>query len=198
MKRLLKKLSIVMLLICLTTGCGNPLKKMTKSTLYIEKNGKVQSLSVESFEKEYYTEEGLKTFIEKEITTQQKERGEDSVCMKAFEVKEKKAVLQLQFASIDDYQRFTDIEIKSGQYQKMIGKEYKVSTIIENETQEKKKLEQIENLEELHYILLKDPEGIQLLFDNQVKYCSENVTILDKNLVSIPADEQCFILYEVE
>lgn len=198
MNKIGKKIGIVALILCLATGCGNPLKKMTKSTVYIEKDGKVQSLSVESFEKEYYNEGELKNFIEKEIASQQKERGEDSVSIKEFAVKEKQAILQLQFAGLEDYQAFTDTEVESGAYNPEIIKSKQIDTVIEVGAKSKQAIAQIGDVDKLNYIFLKDPEGIQLLFDNQIKYCSENVTILDENLVSIPADEQCFILYETK
>lgn len=195
-KKLSKKLGIATLVVCLMTGCGNPLKKMTSSTVYIQKNGKVQSLSVESFDKEYYKEEDLKAFIDKEIEEQQKERSEDSVSIKEFKVKEEKATLQLQFAGIDDYQAFTDTEIENGTYTKEIANEKEIKELISRETNEKQEISQIEPSENLNYIYLKDPEGIQILFDTKVQYCSENVTILDENFVRIPADELCFIVYE--
>lgn len=198
MNKIGKKIGIVALILSLATGCGNPLKKMTKSTVYIEKDGKVQSLSVESFEKEYYNEGELKNFIEKEIASQQKERGEDSVSIKEFTVKEKQATLQLQFAGLEDYQAFTDTDVESGTYNPEIIKSKQIDTVIEVGSKSKQAIAQIEDVDNLNYIFLKDPEGIQLLFDNQIKYCSENVTILDENLVSIPADEQCCILYETK
>ena len=87
MRRISKKIAIFLLATTVLTGCGNPLNKMTKNTVYVNKDGKVESLSIETFDKDYYSEEELKTFIDKEIKAQQQERGEESLSLEEFEVK---------------------------------------------------------------------------------------------------------------
>ena len=57
MRRIGKTTVILLVTASLLTACGNPINKMKANTVYINKEGKVESLSVEDFDKEYYSEE---------------------------------------------------------------------------------------------------------------------------------------------
>ena len=68
----MKKTTKMMVIFCVTvsilTACGNPMKKMDKNTVYLKKDSTVESLSIEDFDKPYYKEEELKSFIDEEVT----------------------------------------------------------------------------------------------------------------------------------
>lgn len=181
--------------ICLLTGCGNPMDKMKETTVYVKKDGTVESVFVETFDKKYYDENELKTWIEKEIQEEQKERGEDSVQLKSFEVKEKKATLFLNYQSVEDYEQFTETELEAGdttsasllKKQKMVEantKSEKAVTIGEEE------------LDSLSYVKINDVEDTQILVDGTIRYYSKGMEFVDNNIVKVPAGMKGIILYE--
>lgn len=198
MRRIGKTTVILLVTASLLTACGNPINKMKANTVYINKEGKVESLSVEDFDKEYYSEDELKQFIDKEVTAQQKERGEGSISLKDFEVKEEKASLKLLYSNTDDYVAFTDTTLEQGDYTKSLldnKKEFMDLKWIEADTKKEVK-EFPEEIEGLKYVVIEDPDGIQLLLDGTVMYYSSQVKFIDKNLIQVPANQKSVILYQ--
>lgn len=198
MRRIGKTTVILLVTASLLTACGNPINKMKANTVYINKEGKVESLSVEEFDKEYYSEDELKQFIDKEVTAQQKERGEGSISLKDFEVKEEKASLKLLYSNTDDYVAFTDTTLEQGDYAKSLldnKKEFMDLKWIEADTKKEVK-EFPEEMEGLKYVVIEDPDGIQLLLDGTVMYYSSQVEFIDKNLIQVPANKKSVILYQ--
>ncbi|MBO8462339.1 MAG: hypothetical protein IAC13_00230 [Firmicutes bacterium] len=198
MRRIGKTTVILLVTASLLTACGNPINKMKANTVYINKEGKVESLSVEDFDKEYYSEDELKQFIDKEVTAQQKERGEGSISLKDFEVKEEKASLKLLYSNTDDYVAFTDTTLEQGDYTKSLldnKKEFMDLKWIEADTKKEVK-EFPEEMEGMKYVVIEDPDGIQLLLDGTVMYYSSQVEFIDKNLIQVPANQKSVILYQ--
>ncbi len=198
MRRIGKTTVILLVTASLLTACGNPINKMKANTVYINKEGKVESLSVEDFDKEYYSEDELKQFIDKEVTAQQKERGEGSISLKDFEVKEEKASLKLLYSNTDDYVAFTDTTLEQGDYTKSLldnKKEFMDLKWIEADTKKEVK-EFPEEMEGMKYVVIEDPDGIQLLLDGTVMYYSSQVEFIDKNLIQVPANKKSVILYQ--
>lgn len=193
MKRKGKKLAIFLLTASLLTGCGNPINKMKENTVYINKDGEVESLSIESFDKDYYSQEELKQFIDKEVTAQQEERGDGSISLKDFEVKEKEASLKMVYSSAEDYEAFTDTELEQGDYTKDVLEEGE--TLVDAKTE--KEVEELpEEVEGLKYVKIQDPEDIQVLLDGTILYYSNKAEFLEEHLIKIPAGETCVILYQ--
>lgn len=198
MRRIGKTTVILLVIASLLTACGNPINKMKANTVYINKEGTVESLSVEDFDKEYYSEDELKQLIDKEVTAQQKERGEGSISLKDFEVKEEKASLKLLYSNTDDYVAFTDTTLEQGDYTKSLldnKKEFMDLKWIEADTKKEVK-EFPEEMEGLKYVVIEDPDGIQLLLDGTVMYYSSQVKFIDKNLIQVPANQKSVILYQ--
>lgn len=193
MRRNCKKLAVFLISTCLLTGCGNPMNKMKESTVYLNKHGVVESLSVEAFDKAYYDENELKNFIDEEIKAQQTLRGEESLSLEEFEVKEEKATLRVKYKTVEDYTEFTDTKFESGKYKADILSDDQ--TLIQVETKEEVDKANIE-AEGLSYIKIQDPDGIQLLIDGSISYYSKGMEFVEKNLIKVPAGQECIILYQ--
>ena len=193
MRRNCKKLAVFLISTCLLTGCGNPMNKMKESTVYLNKHGVVESLSVEAFDKAYYDENELKNFIDEEIKAQQTLRGEESLSLEEFEVKEEKATLRVKYKTVEDYAEFTDTKFESGKYKEDILSDDQ--TLIQVETKEEVDKANVE-AEGLSYIKIQDPEGIQLLIDGNISYYSKGMEFVEKNLIKVPAGQECIVLYQ--
>lgn len=193
LKRRGKRIAVMLLAAMLLTGCGNPMKKMDASTIYIKGDGSVESISIETFDKEYYHEEELKAFIEEEVKAQQTERGEESIKIENFDVEKENAVLNMSYAGTEDYVEFTGAVLEKGAYQASV----KVEDIIFIQAKSGEAIsEEPSDTEELSYIKIQDPEDIQVLIDGEILYYSEGAEYKDKNLVKIPAGKESMILYK--
>ena len=193
----MKKTTKMMVIFCVTvsilTACGNPMKKMDKNTVYLKKDSTVESLSIEDFDKPYYKEEELKSFIDEEVKSQQEARGEESVSVSEFKVEDKKVTLDLKYQSVEDYVQFTDTILETGTYNEQVFQDS--FTFIDADSKEEV-VDSIKEDGELQYVKIKDPEEIQVLVDGDVLYYSKNIELVKKNLVKVPAGTESVILYK--
>lgn len=193
MKKTTKIIAIFCVTASLLTACGNPMKKMDKNTVYLKEDNTVESLSIEDFDKSYYKEEELKSFIDEEVKAQQEARGEESVSVSEFKVEDKKVTLDLKYQSVEDYVQFTDTVLETGVYSEQVFQA--PFTFIDADSKEEV-VDGIKEDGELQYVKIKDPEEIQVLVDGDVLYYSKSIELVKKNLVKVPAGTESVILYK--
>lgn len=108
MKRYFCALVLVLCLI-LAAGCGKKEKVSDVSKIVFEKDGSLKVTSVETFDKDYYSEKELEALIRQAVS----DHG-SGVKEEAFSVKDGMARLRMRYASADDYARFNDAVIYYG------------------------------------------------------------------------------------
>ncbi len=101
---------LVVFMIGVLSGCAQ--KYPEDSTVYIQKKGQVLEATIESFDKDYYNQEELETFIRSEIEEFEGEEG--SVKLKSFTVEESIAKLMLEFKDYKAYADFNGRELFTG------------------------------------------------------------------------------------
>ncbi len=117
---------LVMLILLMLSGCSTSYPDT--DTVYIQKNGTVREATVESFEKEYYSEEELKEFITAEIEAYEKEHEDGGVKMKSFEIEEGMAKLMMEYDSCENYEDFNGRELFAGTMVQTIAAGYSFDT----------------------------------------------------------------------
>lgn len=185
-----KKTAIIfsmLLSFCLLTGCGSKLE-VEESTVYVDKDGSVISIDMESFEKDYYDEAELKDYIEEEIGTYTSENGKKSVRLEDVTVEDSAATLKLKYASAEDYTKFNGIELYTGTVVKALAEGYdfnvdfaavKDGTVTGSATRE-------EILANDDYKIAIIKSNTNVLVEGTILYVSsENVSVTGKNTVSI-------------
>lgn len=116
----MKKITLVLLgtlILVVMTGCGKnkvsiTAEDVTTNTIVIKEDNTVQSSIVEDFDKEYYSQEELETFIKEEVTDYNEKNGEDQIKMHSIHVADKKASVVFNYNDIDDYSIFNGISAK--------------------------------------------------------------------------------------
>lgn len=116
----MKKVILVLLgilFLVVMTGCGKnkvtiTAEDVTTNTIVIKEDNTVQSSIVEDFDKEYYSQEELETFIQEEVTDYNEKNGEDQIKMHSIHVADKKASVVFNYNDIDDYSVFNGISAK--------------------------------------------------------------------------------------
>lgn len=116
----MKKVTLVLLgtlFLVVMTGCGKnkvsiTAEDVTTNTIVIKEDNTVQSSIVEDFDKEYYSQEELETFIKEEVTDYNVKNGEDQVKMDSIHVADQKASVVFNYNDIDDYSVFNGISAK--------------------------------------------------------------------------------------
>lgn len=107
---------VVVLLIVLAVfvfgSCGS--YDVDRSTVFIKKDGKVVSASVEAFDENIYSKDELKDYIKETIRTYNDENGKDRAKQKSFSVKKGIATLVMEYKNVGIFQDFEGIEIFTG------------------------------------------------------------------------------------
>lgn len=83
------------------------------NTVYILKNGKVVSNSVEAFDENVYSKGDLDTYIDEIVATYNAENG-DVIKQKSLSVKDGMATLVMEYANEDVYEAFEGVDIFVG------------------------------------------------------------------------------------
>ncbi len=105
-------LCLVILMISLISGCAT--KFPDTDTVYIQKNGTISEASVESFDKEYYSQDELKSFIKDQIADYEDEHDSGNVKMTSFKVEDSTAKLMMKYDGYQSYADFNGTEFFAG------------------------------------------------------------------------------------
>lgn len=114
MKKLILCTALVLTFL-LAAGCQKKDIKLSAenvktNTLLVKSDGTVQSGTVETFDKEYYSEEELKQYINDQITEFNQANGQDAMVLDSLTVKDGSAILVLNYSSLDNYDAFYKVE----------------------------------------------------------------------------------------
>ena len=113
MKKSISLLLATALALTFLTACGGKLK-VDENTVYVNKKGKVTGATVESFDKAYYDEKELETYINQQVKEYTAEHGKKSVKVDSFLVEEGVARLNIVYAGYEDYAAFNEVELFVG------------------------------------------------------------------------------------
>lgn len=114
---------LVILMISLISGCAT--KFPDTDTVYIQKNGEISEASVESFDKKYYSQDELESYIKDEISDYKKSHDGGSVKMTSFKMDGKKAKLMMKYDGYQSYSDFNGKKLFAGTVVQAIAAGYK-------------------------------------------------------------------------
>jgi hypothetical protein len=110
-------------MISLISGCAT--KFPDTDTVYIQKNGEISEASVESFDKKYYSQDELESYIKDEISDYKKSHDGGSVKMTSFKMDGKKAKLMMKYDGYQSYSDFNGKKLFAGTVVQAIAAGYK-------------------------------------------------------------------------
>ncbi|QHQ60819.1 hypothetical protein Ana3638_08605 [Anaerocolumna sedimenticola] len=112
-----KFLLYTVLVFCLifTAGCKNKeriisVDEVKNNTILVKNDGTVQSATVETFDKEYYNLDELKTFITDQIGKYNQTNGQDAIVFGSLDLKDGNAVLILNYSNLEHYKTFNKVD----------------------------------------------------------------------------------------
>lgn len=104
------------------SGCG------ILDTVYVQKNGTVLSVDVETLDKDYYDETELKDYVTDAVSTYTGEHGKSAVKLENLSVKDGTATLKMKYKTPEDYTGFNGIELYEGKVVKALAAGYDFKT----------------------------------------------------------------------
>lgn len=177
------------------TGCAKG-NKAEENTIYINKNGNVTGAIVESFDKDIYKEDELKTQIEKEIEVYEEDNKDASIKLQKFDVSDGKAKVNIEYDSIESYSGFNNVVAYCGTIKAAQAAGYEF--LGEFKSTGKKPpitIEEIDKSEDYKVIILSERQKI--VTDFKVLYTSTNVEVSDdlKTVTVSDSDDNTQYIY---
>lgn len=107
-----KVLGLAVLIMGLLSGCEK--FEPEETAISVDNKGQVVSYVKESFDKDYYSSEELEASIDQAILDYNTAGGTENVKKKKFEVKDQNAELTMSYATGDDYSKFNNMTLFTG------------------------------------------------------------------------------------
>lgn len=193
MKKILSLALTMIICVGVLFGCGANYDA-EKSTVYVQKKGKIVSTDVEEFDSAVYSEAELKTYIEETIDSYNDANGSGKVKLQNLTVEDGKATLTIEYASADDYTNFNGIQLFTGTIAEALAAGYTFdgdfACITDGQATESS-LSEFKNQDGYKVCIIK--ANTNLTVPGDVKYASvDNVSLVDKKTVSIGAGNNIF------
>ena len=177
----------VLIGISMLAGCGKSLDADT-DTVYVQKNGTVLSVDVETLDKDYYDETELKEFVDSAVEEYNTENGKNSVKVDDLTVEDGTAKLRMDYETVDDYTAFNGVELYEGKIVQALAAGYDFDTDFAGVDKDGSVTgvtrEDILAQEDLKVVIIKANTDVKI--DGRILYVScDNVTVTGKDSVSI-------------
>ena len=177
----------VLIGISMLAGCGKSLNADT-DTVYVQKNGTVLTVDVETLDKDYYDETELKDYVTDAVSAYTEEHGKNTVKLEGLSVKDSTATLKMKYKTPEDYTGFNGIELYEGKVVKALVAGYDFNTdfvsVEDGKVTGTATKEEIYSGDDLKAVIIKANRDVKV--DGTICYVStENVKLTGADSVSI-------------
>ena len=192
MKKSIGLLLMAVLALTVLMGCGSSLK-VDENTVYVQKKGRVIGASVETFDKDYYSQEELEEYVNQRVEDYTESNEKNSVKMDSFSVEEGVAKLNIRYAGYEDYAEFNNIEMFAGSVLQAMAAGYDFEdeflTVTDGEMGESVGKDTVTADEEYKVVILNEKVNVKV--DGTVAYVSADYTSMaaeDTVAIALPED----------
>ena len=186
-----KILGLAVLIMGLLSGCEK--FEPGETAISVDNKGQVVSYVKESFDKDYYSSEELEASIDQAILDYNTAGGTENVKKKKFEVKDQNAELTMSYASGEDYSKFNNVTLFTGDvleaYQAGYGFDGKFQSVEKGQvTATDVTGNDILNSYNYGVVILTEP--ILVKVPGNIVYASDNVEITGKKTARVLTQEE--------
>lgn len=176
---------VFVLCLMVLAGCGSKSYEADRNTVFILKKGQVVSTDVGALPSKEYDEKEFKKYVEKAVAAYTKKNGEGTVEVKSLAVKDDVAKLTMEYASAEDYTKFTGVELFSGTISEALAEGYDFNVKFVNAgTGKKADLKEIMDQDRLQVTVIKGNVDLNL-YDDITYYSADGHTLADKQTLSV-------------
>ncbi|MCI8300555.1 MAG: hypothetical protein HFI69_09420 [Lachnospiraceae bacterium] len=191
MRRIICISLVCVLMTGLFSACGKSLEA-DRDTVYVQKRGAIISAAIADFDKDYYDEEELKSFVEERVEAYQEEHGKNSVKIDEFSVEERVAKLYMKYDGYENYQDFNEVKLFTGTVPQALAAGFDFDAEF-TKVEDGKPAGSIENTEvvDTDYKVVILSEKVDVKVDGAIQYMSSEYTsVKAKDTVSIEIPEE--------
>ena len=191
-----KKLDFLLILSMtfLLSGCSQKFEP-TESTIFVTSKGLVQSAVIESFDKSYYDFDELYKTVENEVKAYCLDKNEEAVTISSLVEENDSVALLMDYQTVKDYVEFNETLLFSGTFSEAAAAGYLPEELYDMEGNSVEV--DLESLAAM--IVIVTEESVCLQTSSNIKYVSDNVTILDKKMakaMEAGKTHPAFVLYK--
>lgn len=183
---------------CALSGCSSFSPEM--SGISINKKGGITEVSIESFDKGYYSEAELESEIDTEVARYNALAGEKAVSKKSFRVENGAAELRMTYETAKDYADFNGLDFYLGDIPGAVqagytfeGQFFEVTGIVVREDNPIFG-SQVMTGKNYNTVAVREPMLVEV--PGTIRYISENVRLTDKDTAVVEQGQEAYILYE--
>lgn len=189
-KRYAGIVAAVLSVLCLgLSGCGVQKANYEVTNLQVDKDGRITHTIVESFDKDFYSVEGLTAMISEEIAELHAEGKISLISAGIAENDVAKVVVVMQFAAGETYREYSGEEFFYGTVAAAKEAGYNLDIILQDSADAAKTIKSADGMES-HHILITG-ESTEVNLPGKVLYYSEGVECIDSRTVrtTLPQEE---------
>lgn len=179
-------------------GCGKgnvsiKPSEIESNTMLVQADGTVQVATIEEFKESYYDIKELESYVLEELAQYHSLVGNDAaITLVSLEQFDDHVVLVLQYASMEDYARFNDIEAKFYSDTTSVSMEELPQQLQVAQKEETIRAEDLLALEKVRIVILHD--DITLRTGRPIKYYANGELVNEHEIQTVP--EGTVVVYE--
>lgn len=182
-----KTIAILLAILALILSACGALSKAKTSTIYVDKKGKVTSVTIASLPADKYNEEELKASIDEEILAYNGDEEKAKIKLNEFKVKKEQAILQITYATSDDYEAFNSRVLFTGTVAEAQAAGFDFAgEFLDTSKTAIKGSTIVKDIFEENVIITNEPVQVQTYKD--IMYTSANATIVDKRIAQVESE----------
>ena len=160
------------------TACAESEDNFEETTITVERRGKVSENIVESFDKDYYDIEELKSEFTDSVNDYNESIGGEEIRLKKMELKNSKVYVNIDFTGPSDYERFVGERLFVGTIDDAYDNGYSMDVTLKGvESGDRIGKVRIMGMKDKEIIILSEHVRINTFRD--IAYVSANVDVID-------------------
>ena len=180
MRRFLSYILIVMMIVLPLTGCSDEEKDYAETTITVEKKGRVRERIVDTFDKDYYNIEELKSEFSDSVSQYNETIGGEEIRLKSIEMKDSRVYVDLEFTGPSDYENFVGEKLFVGTIADAYDNGYTMDVVLKG-VDKGDKIDKIKimGMSDSSIVIMSEHARIRTFRD--IAYVSANVDVIDGN-----------------
>lgn len=188
--------ALVLAAVLFLAGCGFKFDPAI-TCLYVQKDGTVTQAIVESFEKDFFDVDELKSMTEREIGAYNSRYGEEKIKVSRLEVEDETLYHVMDFADADVYSDYSEEFCYVGTVGEALDEGFPFSMDFKDRMYNMFTTAEVTEDKDADVVILKEEGVVEL--EEPVKYVSNNVDVIDEHMVQVmpitDEKEYAYIIY---
>lgn len=194
MKKNILLLALFSALIFVFTGCGK-LEELTQNSIIVNKDGSIEVIMVDTFDKNYYNESELMNFVNTEVNAYNQAHGTDKITVGDHSLADGVMTLNMTFADMETYNNYMPTKIYVGTLSGCVSAGYDLNRSLVKYGSEDKTIGKTDMLDmgSTKVVITYDATAVRT--PSKISYYSQDMTTIDKRTVSSSSSGCYFVLY---